>query len=51
MAVLDPAPIVAALRGAFTREESRETMLRIAAEKVRAAGASDACSEGRCFWS
>jgi GAF domain-containing protein len=39
MAVLDPAPIVAALRGAFAREESRETMLRIAAEKVRAAGA------------
>ena len=39
MAVLDPAPIVAALRGAFAREEGRETLLRIAAEKIRAAGA------------
>lgn len=39
MAVLDPTPIVAALRGAFAREESREALLRIAAEKIQATGA------------
>ena len=38
MAVLKPEPIVAALRGAFTREVDRETMLRLAAERIQAAG-------------
>jgi L-methionine (R)-S-oxide reductase len=38
MPVLDSDRIVAALRGAFAREEGRETLLRIAAEKIRAAG-------------
>jgi L-methionine (R)-S-oxide reductase len=38
MAVLDSDRIVAALRGAFAREESRQALLRIAAEKIRAAG-------------
>jgi L-methionine (R)-S-oxide reductase len=38
MSVLDSERIVAALRGAFAREESREELLRIAAEKIRAAG-------------
>ena len=38
MAVLDSDRIVAALRGAFAREEGRQTLLRIAAEKIRAAG-------------
>jgi L-methionine (R)-S-oxide reductase len=36
--VLDSDRIVAALRGAFAREESREELLRIAAEKIRGAG-------------
>jgi L-methionine (R)-S-oxide reductase len=36
--VLDSSKIVAALRGAFAREEGREALLRIAAEKIRAAG-------------
>jgi L-methionine (R)-S-oxide reductase len=36
--VLESERIVAALRGAFAREESREQLLRIAAEKIRAAG-------------
>jgi L-methionine (R)-S-oxide reductase len=36
--VLRPDPIVAALRGAFTREVDRETMLRLAAERIQAAG-------------
>ena len=39
MPVLDSDRIVAALRGAFAREEGREGLLRIAAEKIRAAGA------------
>jgi GAF domain-containing protein len=39
MPVLDSERIVAALRGAFAREEGREGLLRIAAEKIRAAGA------------
>ena len=39
MAALDSDRIVAALRGAFAREEGREGLLRIAAEKIRAAGA------------
>lgn len=38
MPVLDSSRIVAALRGAFAREEGREALLRIAAEKIRAAG-------------
>jgi len=36
--VLESDRIVAALRGAFAREEGREALLRIAAEKIRAAG-------------
>jgi L-methionine (R)-S-oxide reductase len=36
--VLDGARVVAALRGAFAREVSREDLLRTAAEKIRAAG-------------
>jgi L-methionine (R)-S-oxide reductase len=39
MPVLDSSKIVAALRGAFAREEGREALLRIAADKIRAAGA------------
>jgi L-methionine (R)-S-oxide reductase len=38
MSVLDSDKIVAALRGAFAREESREELLRLAAERIRAAG-------------
>lgn len=38
MPVLDSDRIVAALRGSFAREEGREGLLRIAAEKIRAAG-------------
>jgi L-methionine (R)-S-oxide reductase len=38
MPVLDSGKIVAALRGAFAREESRDNLLRIVAEKIRAAG-------------
>lgn len=38
MPVLDSDRIVAALRGAFAREEGREGLLRLAAEKIRAAG-------------
>jgi L-methionine (R)-S-oxide reductase len=38
MAVLDADRVVAALRGAFAREETRETLLGVAAEKIRAAG-------------
>lgn len=38
MPVLDSSKIVAALRGAFAREEGREALLRITAEKIRAAG-------------
>jgi L-methionine (R)-S-oxide reductase len=38
MPVLDGDRIVAALRGSFAREEGREGLLRIAAEKIRAAG-------------
>jgi len=36
--VLDGSRVVAALRGAFAREVSREEMLATAAEKIRAAG-------------
>ncbi len=38
MTVLKPDPIVAALRGAFTREVDREAMLRLAAERIQQAG-------------
>jgi GAF domain-containing protein len=38
MPVLDSARVVAALRGAFAREVSRQELLRTAAEKIRAAG-------------
>jgi len=38
MPVLDAARVIAALRGAFAREVSREELLRTAAEKIRAAG-------------
>jgi GAF domain-containing protein len=38
VAVLDSEKIVAALRGTFAREEGREGLLRLAAEKIRAAG-------------
>jgi GAF domain-containing protein len=38
MPVLDSGRIIAALRGAFAREEGREGLLRIAAEKIRATG-------------
>jgi L-methionine (R)-S-oxide reductase len=38
MPVLDAARVVAALRGAFAREVTREELLRTAAEKIRAAG-------------
>src|SRR5919112_2220878 len=38
MPVLDSSKIVAALRGAFAREEGREALLRLAAEKIKAAG-------------
>ena len=38
MPVLDSERIVAALRGAFAREEGQEGLLRLAAEKIRAAG-------------
>ena len=36
--VLDASRIVAALRGAFTRDLSREGLLRLAAERIQAAG-------------
>lgn len=38
MPVLNSDRVVAALRGAFAREVSREELLRITAEKIRAAG-------------
>ena len=38
MPVLQADRIIAALRGAFAREVDRETLLRTAAEKIRAAG-------------
>ena len=38
MAVLNGDKIVGALRGAFTREVSRLELLRLAAERIRAAG-------------
>lgn len=38
MAVLKPEPIVAALRGAFTRDVGRHGLLLLAAERIRSAG-------------
>ena len=38
MPVLQADRIIAALRGAFARDVDRETLLRTAAEKIRAAG-------------
>jgi L-methionine (R)-S-oxide reductase len=38
MPVLDSTRVIAALRGAFAREESRESLLRTAAGKIQAAG-------------
>jgi L-methionine (R)-S-oxide reductase len=38
MPVLNADRVIAALRGAFAREVGREALLRIAAEKIRAAG-------------
>lgn len=38
MAILDSQKIVAALRAAFAREEGREKLLHLAAERIRAAG-------------
>jgi L-methionine (R)-S-oxide reductase len=38
MAVLESDRIVAALRGAFARDEGRARLLQIAAEKIRSAG-------------
>jgi GAF domain-containing protein len=39
MPVLDSSRVIAALRGAFAREAGRAELLRLAAEKVQAAGA------------
>ena len=39
MAVLDADRVIAALRGAFARDAGREELLRLAAERIRAAGA------------
>jgi GAF domain-containing protein len=39
VAVLDADRVVAALRGAFARDAGRAELLRLAAEKIRAAGA------------
>src|SRR5690349_5382939 len=38
MAVLDGDRIVAALRGAFTRDVGRQGLLQLAAERIQAAG-------------
>lgn len=39
MAALDAAKVIAALRGAFARDLGRAELLRLAAERIRAAGA------------
>ena len=39
MAVLDADRVIAALRGAFARDAGRVDLLRLAAERIRAAGA------------
>ena len=38
MAVLDADRLVAALRGAFTRDVGRQALLQLAADRIRAAG-------------
>ena len=38
MPILDADKIIAALRGAFTREEGRQALLQLAADRLRAAG-------------
>lgn len=38
MPILDADKIIAALRGAFAREVGREALLKLAAERIRAAG-------------
>lgn len=38
MAVLDPKPIVAALRGAFARGASRSDLLQLVADRIQVAG-------------
>jgi len=38
MAALKPEPVVAALRGAFTRDVGRQGLLQLAAERIRSAG-------------
>lgn len=38
MAVLDPQPIVAGLRGLFCRDAGRTALLQYAADRIRAAG-------------
>ena len=38
MPVLNSDKIIAALRGAFAREDGREALLRLTAERIRAAG-------------
>jgi len=37
--VLDSRSIIAALRGAFARDEGRQALLQLAADRIRAAGA------------
>lgn len=39
MAILDGGKLVAALRGAFTRDVGRQALLQLAADRIRAAGA------------
>ena len=39
MPILDADKVVAGLRGAFARDAAREALLRLAAERIRAAGA------------
>lgn len=39
MPILDADKVVAGLRGAFARDVGREALLRLAAERIRAAGA------------
>ncbi|MGE0353635.1 MAG: GAF domain-containing protein [Gemmatimonadales bacterium] len=38
MPILSPDPIIAALRGAFAREEGRAALLQLAADRIQAAG-------------
>ncbi|HEU4588791.1 MAG TPA: GAF domain-containing protein [Gemmatimonadales bacterium] len=39
MPILDADKVIAALRGAFARQVGREALLKLAAERIRAAGA------------